>query len=130
MTASSIKLQKAIKKINALQYAASKMTVENKLLDQKIYSFKQNLFEIDEQLNGKKSKTEVGEKNNPTIFSRLSVASSGLSSSYGPTATHIRSFEIAKKQYPEIEKQLDSIVDTVLPSIEKELVENGAPFVE
>ncbi len=110
--------------------SASKMTVENKLLDEKIYSIKQNLIDLDTQLNGNKSKTEVGEKNNPTIFSRLSVASSGLSSSYGPTATHIRSYEIAKKQYPEIEKKLNSIVDIELPSIEKELIKNGAPIVD
>jgi hypothetical protein len=130
MTASSIKLEKATKKIKSLQYAASKMTVENKLLDEKIYSIKQNLIDLDTQLNGNKSKTEVGEKNNPTIFSRLSIASSGTSSTYGPTVTHIRSYEIAKKQYPEIEKKLNSIVDIELPSIEKELIKNGAPIVE
>ena len=130
MTASSIKLQKAIKKIKALQYVSSKTTVENKSLDKKIYSIKQNLFEIDVQLNGNKSKTEVGEKNNPTILSRLSVASSGLSSSYGPTATHISSLEIAKKRFADFEISLEQVIKTEIEPLEKLLVDAGAPFVE
>lgn len=71
----------------------------------------------------------MGKENNPPIFSRLSVALSGIISNYGPTTPQIISFEITKKQYPDFEKQLKSIINVELPNIEKVLVENGASIV-
>ena len=48
-------------------------------------------------LDGYETKDEIDEKDNLSLSSRLSVASRGLSNSYGPTKMHIQSFEQAKK---------------------------------
>jgi len=49
---------------------------------------------------------------------------------YGPTKTQIRSFEIAKIQFGEIELILKEVLIKDIPSIEKALISAGAPFVE
>jgi hypothetical protein len=68
------------------------------------------LKELDDQMNlidsliyGNKSKSEIMEKDNPTISERISVALRGFSgNSYGPTKHHLGSFEIAKRQWNEM----------------------------
>jgi len=129
-TAASLILKNAQKKVSALHLASSKTNYENNALVKRIHSVKQKLFNLDEQLNGNKSKDEVGEKNDPTILYRLGVATMGTGySTYGPTPTHIKSLDIAKKQFAEFEIELKNIVNVEIPSIEKELIEAGAPVV-
>jgi photosystem II stability/assembly factor-like uncharacterized protein/regulator of replication initiation timing len=130
-TAAALRLKKTFKKVEALQLAVSKILAENKDLVKNIHSLKQKLYNLDEQLNGSKSKNEVGEKDNPTILYRLGVAINGTyGSTYGPTQTHIKSLNIAKRQFAEFEVNLNNIVKNEIPAIEKKLIENGAPIVE
>ena len=61
----------------------------------------------------------------------MSAAQMGtMSSTYGPTPTHIRSLEIAKKQFLPIKNKIENIVTNKIPEIEKELVAAGAPWFE
>ena len=123
-------LREALKRLDALKKALSRTPTAPGNLDVKLYNLKQDLFVLDEKLNGNRSKGQVGEKNNPTINSRLRVAMSGtLSSTYGPTPTHKRSLEIAGQQYKEFKKLLDSILSDKLPKLEKELQDAGAPWI-
>ena len=81
-------------------------------------------------MNGNRSKNEVGEKNNPTISSRLRMASSGtFGSTYGPTETLKRSLEIAGSQFVELKKELDNILNVIMPAFEKALIDAGAPWI-
>jgi hypothetical protein len=99
-------------------------------LDKQLYDLKQALYVIDEKMNGNRSKDEVGEKNNPTVSSRLEIATWGsFGSTYGPTRDQKQSLEIAESEFLELKKELDVILNVKLPAFEKALMEAGAPWV-
>ena len=53
---------------------------------------------LERKIGGSESKKEVGEKDNLTVYDRLWSARGGwYPNSYGPTALHMRSYDIAKK---------------------------------
>ena len=131
LTAATIKLNNTIKKVNVLQSAASKMSSDNSEVLEKIYSVKQRLLDLDENISGNKSKNEVGEKNNPTIMDRFYNAyGSSSRSTYGPTQTHLKSLEIAKKQFEEFKLKLKQMVSIEIPMVEKLIIDAGGPLVE
>jgi hypothetical protein len=131
LTAAELKLSNASKKVNALQAAAIKISSDNSDVVAKIYNVKKKLFDLDEIMYGNRSKNEVGEKNNPTIMERFYNAyGSSSRSTYGPTPTHVKSLEIAKKQFAEFEIRLQQLIKTEMEPIEKQLIESGAPLIE
>ena len=131
ISAATLRLSKAMKRIDALQYALKKTSVIDNELIKKAHEINQELFSLDEQLYGNRSKREVGEKNTPTLRTRLSVASSGLRyTTYGPTELHKKSFEIAEKQFNAFNAELNLIINTEIPLIEKRIEELGGPIIE
>lgn len=131
LTAATIKLSNAAKKNNALQAAAIKTNSNNSEILAKIYNIKLKLINLEKIMYGNESKNEVGEKNNPTIMDRFYNAyGSSSRSTYGPTPTHLKSLEIAKKQFADFEIRLEQVVQTEIEPIEKLLIEAGSPLVE
>ena len=131
VSATSMQLRNALKKVEAMQFAVSRSETLPGDLDSQLHDVKQELLALDVQLNGNKSKDQVGEKNNPTVRYRLRSAQAGMSNiTYGPTPTHKQSFELAKKQFAEIESKLKPVLEQKIPDMEKKLQESGAPVVE
>ena len=63
------------------------------------------------------------------ISDRLGVARFGNAwSTYGPTPTHLRSVEIAREEFAELNKELDRVIDVELPALEKRLDDAGVPW--
>ena len=85
---------------------------------------------LDQQLNGYQSKREVGEKNAPTIRGRLRVASAGIRTSYGPTAMHKQSYDIASQEFEIFKPKLETIRSEKIPKLEQLLIDAGAPWIE
>jgi len=86
---------------------------------------------LDRQLNGNRSKREVGAKDVPSVGARLGVATSGnWGSTYGPTAMHRASLDLARNEYSEISAELNVLNSEKLPAMEKALQAAGAPWVE
>jgi hypothetical protein len=52
----------------------------------------------------------------------------GGMSDYGPTATHRRSFEIAREEFDEIEVRLRQLIDVDLPALEAKMEAAGVPW--
>ncbi|MBN1339319.1 MAG: hypothetical protein JXA03_08350 [Bacteroidales bacterium] len=125
-----IKLRSLQKKTEAMQTAVSASPSFPGELDERIHSLKQQLAEIEIELYGNSSRLQVGELIPPTLGERLSVAANGWrNSTYGPTQTHIRSFEIAGGQFAEVSKKVELIAETILPQLEMALKEAGAPAI-
>lgn len=100
-------------------------------LEKDIYQVKQDLFILDEKVNGNKSKQQVGELDMPKISDRISTAETGtVNSTYGPTPTHRRSLDIAKEELDEIKSDLEVIMTSRIPVLEKKLIELGSPWLE
>jgi len=129
--AASIVLNNAKNRVAAISDALSRTEMEPGDINKKVYDIKIELANIEREFYGSKSKSEVGERNNPTVYSRLGVAQTGTrSSTYGPTPTHRKSLEIAKKEFNHLKKLLNTIVENKIPAIEKELSEAKAPWIE
>jgi len=117
--------------MDALKGALSRKPAAPGVVYKRLYDLNQELLKLDEQLNGNRSKDQIGEKGNPTINSRLSVAMSGtMSSTYGPTPTHQRCLAIAKKQFNAFKENLEKIINERLPKLEKAMQDAGAPWVD
>jgi photosystem II stability/assembly factor-like uncharacterized protein len=81
VTAAAKVIEKTIYKVELMQKALSRTPAAPGYLDTDLHQLRQDLLVLDEKLNGNRSKREVGEKRNPTIASRLNMASSGTFSS-------------------------------------------------
>jgi photosystem II stability/assembly factor-like uncharacterized protein len=131
LTAISKALNNGLEKVSLMRGALARTEVAPGKLDDELHELRQLLLDIDEKLNGNRSKSEIGENRNPTIRKRLSVAESGtVSSTYGPTPTHKRNLEIAAEQFAELKTKLENILNYRIPLVEKALIEAGAPWIE
>ncbi len=130
-SAASFALNEAQKKVDEMIKALSRSNVGPGDLNTKLYNLKLELLDIETEFYGNKSKSEVGERNNPTVYNRMMVAQMGTNNStYGPTPTHIRSLEIANKQFAVIKAKIVDIIDNKIPVLEKELIDIGAPWIK
>jgi hypothetical protein len=118
-----------LKKVEALKKALERTPAAPGKLDKDLHQVRAALLALDEQLSGSRSRRQVGEKNNPTIGTRLNTAMSGTTS-YGPTPTHRRSFEIAKSEFRDFQKALHAILQEDLPALEKAVAGAGGPVVK
>ena len=98
-------------------------------MNKQLYDLKQQLYTLDEKLSGNRTKSEIGERNAPTISSRLRVVRRGLSTTYGPTPLHRESLVIAKKELATISAQVEKVSMETIPDLEKNLKKAGAPYI-
>ncbi len=130
MDAATYLLDNCTKKVNAMQTALSRAEKESKDLAMKLFNVKKELQAINQEMNGSPSKDEIGELDATTFRSRMRVAFSGISTTYGPTALHRQNLEMAQKQIDDIMPKLEKIAEKDIPQLEKALSEVGAPPIE
>ena len=116
-------------RVRAMRTALSRTDIDSPELVNQLFTLNNTLLDLDTKVNGNKSKAEIGELDRPTIDTRVGTARRGLSSTYGPTAMHAESLEIAKMDLKEIEASLDNITNIEIPKIERALQAAGAPWI-
>ncbi len=116
--------------IEAMETAHLRATNPSAELTTELHKARTTLLGIDHNLTGYESKNPLGERNSPTLMSRLFVGMSGLQNTYGPTDLHERSLEIAETQLIELEATLTSFEETVLPALTSALEATGAPPIQ
>ena len=121
-------LNESIKSVKAMRLALSRSKIENNELSKALYNLNNELSNIDTRINGNSAKSEIGERNNPTVNSYIGNAMRGLSTTYGPTGQNKQSLEIAdsmlNKIYVEIQKATSKIHE-----LKVELEKIGAPYI-
>jgi hypothetical protein len=123
-------LPDAAKKVSAMKQACLSLDSNTPELLQRIYELDALFRKLDMRVNGHPSKSEVGEKQAPSIRTRYSTASRALSSFYGPTGLHKESLELGKQEMEPIKAYLERITQEIIPKLEGELREAGAPWIE
>jgi hypothetical protein len=123
-------LKKQRQKSTAFALALEGANIEPGLLNGRIYELKQELNTIESILRGNKARNEIGEKNPASIGDRIGTARRGLYTTYGPTPLHKMSLEIAKEEMAGLIERVERLENDVIPSIEKELAQHGAPWIE
>ncbi|MFO7613203.1 MAG: hypothetical protein R6W71_01030 [Bacteroidales bacterium] len=127
----TITMGHATKRVSAMRVALSMTAIVPGELESQLHDLNQELLALDEHLNGNRSRQEVGESSPPTVRSRLRVAAQGFASPlYGPTVTQKQNLELARNAYRDVREKMMLISDQRIPSLEKALVEAGAPWIE
>ncbi|MGV6853122.1 MAG: VPS10 domain-containing protein [bacterium] len=98
-------------------------------IDQQLYQLEQKYFAIKNALDGDKNKEITNTPQSETISSRYFAALLGtVYSTYGPTKTHLQSIGWAEDEFEEIRKQLNAMALNEIPSLQKKMIEAGAPW--
>ncbi|MCB0584240.1 MAG: glycosyl hydrolase, partial [Phaeodactylibacter sp.] len=130
-SAASVALRNGMERVKAMQLALSRTPAVPGKLEEQLGQLRQSLLELDEKMNGNRSKQEIGEIVPPTVQNRLSTAVSGTRlSTYGPSPLHRRSLEIAQTELSRIKTDLSRILEEQIPQLEKAMAEAGAPWIE
>lgn len=116
-------------RIAAMQTAATRTDSDVAGIVTQLHTLKKEVQKLDARVNGNQSKEEIGEKNDPTVSSRMFIAMRGLTT-YGPTDLHRQSLEIAKAEFQELKQELDDICNNKIPAVERALAAAGAPWIE
>jgi photosystem II stability/assembly factor-like uncharacterized protein len=128
-SAAAAALEKAFDRTRTLRAALERSHAAPNGLDAELHAIEQELYALDESLNGNRSRSEVGEPNPPTVQTWLQVAARGTRlSTYGPTPTHRRSLEIAEQELASLRERLNRVLEERLPAFERELEKAGAPW--
>lgn len=131
LSAVSYELARAKSRVKAMQIALKRSSSDMSELDEQLHACLMDLKKLDARLYGSPKKREVMENTRPTLGDRFGFARAGVSNStYGPTAAHKESFELAKKEMGEIKQEAMEILGERIPAMEKALIATGAPWVE
>ncbi len=131
LSATSMALREASQKLKRMEIALGRSQSVPGTLDKQIHDLSAQLYRMEKQLSGDPLRREVGEKSQPTIGNRINVATTGTrSSTYGPTPTHQQNLKMAKQQLDALSAELQQILDTEMPALEKALKEVKAPAVK
>ncbi len=119
-------LEQMSQRLRALRESMLSSAVEDEALEAEVRALESRLLDTRQSLFGDPLKDELGEPAPPGIAGRLQVVEFGNRfSTYGPTPTHLRVFEIAKSEFAAIESELNRIFETELPALEKRLEAAG-----
>jgi photosystem II stability/assembly factor-like uncharacterized protein len=129
-TAMKLSLARLIIKVERMARVIENSRVDLFELDPRFHELRKSILELDSRFSGHRSKKEPGEKAPPTIGDRLASVARGVDhSTYGPTATHHESLEVATSEMAELRAQLESYQGQVSELV-RELIEAGAPWIE
>lgn len=128
--ATTTTLNTTLDRINAMEQALLQADISDASLIKQLYDVRKKFQVLNMKLNGNPAKDEVGEKDSPTVQSRMFVAMRGLRTTYGPTEMHQQNANMAVKQVGEIVPELQAITHTDLVALEKALQAAGAPWIE
>ena len=99
-------------------------------IDPRFHGLRGAVLELEGRFEGPRSKSEPGEKAPPTVGDRLSSVSRGVGlSTYGPTASHRQSLEIATAEMVDLRDELERC-QTEFSELAGELIAAGAPWIE
>jgi len=117
------------KMLNAYKMSANKSLSEPGALSDELMAAEKTLIELETQIQGNSSRSEIGERNPPTIQSHIRAAGSGMRTTYGPTGLHERSLKIATKMLSDIMPKVMKMHNQTLPLIKSKLKVINAPDV-
>lgn len=114
---------------SALEVSMQRCPGDVSAISKRLYLVNQQLDSIDIELHGYKSRSKVGEKNDPTLNERLGHAGATMYGTlHGPTKTSEQNLVIAEELLIDLMLRVQELSDT-LDSIEVDLVRLGAPQV-
>ncbi len=122
-------LEKAKANLVAMDKSLQAVPGETKDLREELFELKKDIQKIEGKVEGNKARAKIGERNNPTLDSFVSIGFSALRTTYGPTELHKKSLETASRMYTDLAGELQNIVNEKIPGFKEKLKERGAPAI-
>ena len=116
-----------MERVEAMQTAHARAERPSAGLVSELHTARETLLSINLRLWGYGAKRDAGERNAPTVQSRISVGFSGLSTTYGPTELHRSTVAIGRAELEALETELDAFATNVMPGLQTALDATGAP---
>ena len=95
-----------------------------------VFELEEAIRELKIQTEGSPARDEIGERNPPSIQSHFSTAYRGMTTTYGPTALHRNSLEIAKAMLAEVSPEINKISEQMVPALALKFKNAGAPYIK
>ena len=116
-------------RVKALHTALLRTAILPGALEADLHDARQELLSIKQVLRGSDARGEIGERNPPSVQSRLGVAFRGMTTTYGPTALHQKNKALAEKMLMGIESRIKELRTETLPALEKAIKDSGGPYI-
>ncbi len=98
-------------------------------MDDETRALEQRLAALRLRLQGSRRRNRTGDPGLVSINARMAVAELGTrNTTYGPTATHLMSYELSFKEFTALREELAQLVETDLKALEQKLDAAGLPW--
>jgi len=121
-------LTESSERLKLFKSACFRMDEDAGELLEEVYGAEAEALKLQEMLNGKRTKGQVGEKEAAMLSTRWYAAWMGLTTSYGPTPMHKESLKTGIEEMKPIREGVDTLKNTTLPALEEKLRKAGAPI--
>ena len=121
-------LRESSERLKVLKNACFRLESDAGDLLEEVYRTEAEVLKLNEMLNGKQTKAQVGVGEGSALQRRWYVAQMGLSTTYGPTDMHKENLQIGIEELKPIEEQVRTLKNTTLPGLGEKLREAGAPI--
>lgn len=122
-------LDETERRLGAIRVALDRSVVDGNELSDEVRAMEQQVADMQERLSGNPRRGLANDQGPVSISRRLSVVQLGTQYAlHGPTQTHLESFEIASEAFGELKAELDRLVLTEIPSLERRLDDAGVPW--
>lgn len=129
LSGTSATVEETAERLETMRAALERSTVADTTLPDQVRALEDRLFDLRAELSGDRRKGRIGEPTKPSIERRLGVVLTGVRlSTYGPTPTHRRSFELAQQGLAAVQAKLAVLVEQDLPALEAKLEAAGVPW--
>ena len=115
-------------KLNLLEKALMLTESLNEDMFTEVEKVKNEYLSLRDKYGTNPAKNDIGEWDKPTIGSRLSIASQGLSTFYGPTEMNKYNLELSKKLVSDYKKDVE-LINSKVEDIEKKIKELNHPHI-
>jgi len=129
MSGTSEVIDRTAERLERIRAALDRSTVADHSLGEDTRALEDRLSNLRVALEGNAQKDRIGEPRAPSVEDRLGVVLTGVRlSTYGPTPTHLRSFELAQQGLVTLREDLNALVERDLPALEERLEAAGVPW--
>jgi hypothetical protein len=116
-------------RLKAIRQALDRSTVSEPKMGEQVRDMQRRIAAMQETLEGSRLRSEASDPGPVSISRRLNAVRGSVGSTlHGPTAMHREAYSIAKRQFNELKRDLDRLVETELPDLERRLDESGVPW--
>lgn len=130
LMATNTVLEENIKKLDAMRRALLEAKQPTGNLNSELYNASATLADLQRVMKGSVAKNEVGERNLPSPQNGSFIGNVALRNTYGPTGNQKAALNRANGQLQEVKKELNGMVNSVIPRLEASLKAAGAPWIE